>query len=260
MQVGEIWQHISENPLISGVALALLSQIIPAVRREVGRLFARLRKWAGKGLLRVWKRIRSFSKLGLRYKMSVVTDRIGVLEAEVERLRQLSRSQLQMIDDNRLLELESRRDAYVRICREVAPHIDGLADPYEPKLVVSLHLEDGAVQYHSIKPSGSISAGKWIADRTLSAHIQATPQRGQQQDIDWKLGVVGQHGEEFGLTLGLNDLQLCHLANRERRTILHVRNLREAAMMRALVLPLMLGKQVAARLASKDTLLLDVPR
>lgn len=258
MEVGDVWQYMSDNPIISGLALLVLSQLVPAVRRALGRGCKHLARWLSVGAAWSWATIRGIRRLTARYRVAVLERRLDSLDQKTHELRKLSNSHLKMIDDNRSMILESRQDTYVRICREIAPHVTAIVDQHEPKLVVSLHLPDGAVLYRSIKPSGSLSENKWIADKSLSDQLRLFHQQGRE--TGWTLTVLRLDGTEMHLRLRLNDLKPIFLATNEPRMILHVREAVPAAIMRSLVLPLMLTREVAAFLEHHDSLVLDVPR
>lgn len=141
-------------------------------------------------------------------------DKTDSLRAEVESLQERVQELERRSRHTRWLELETRRNMYVRICRELAPDIR-VASDYEPKVLVRLQndvaplIEDATVKYFSLVPSERKTNGdKWVADATLSEHIVALLGDSDNDETHLRLGVVVLDGSVKEVTLRWEDIQL----------------------------------------------------
>lgn len=135
------------------------------------------------------------------------------LRDEVRSLRTCVRQLEKDSRDTRLLELETRRNIYVRICRTLAPDIR-VADDYEPKVLVRLRNDvaslthDAKHDYFSLVPSeGRTTGNKWVADATLSKYIIALLGNRDNDDTHLRLGVVTLDGSVRPMALRWENIQ-----------------------------------------------------
>ena len=153
---------------------------------------------------------------------------VATLEEELERLR----GRIEMLEEDcretRWLELETRRDIYVRICRELAPDLR-VADDYEPKILVTLRndvvglTDDAPGRYFSLVPSeGNPSSNKWVADASLSRYIVALLGSDDNDDTHLQLGVVGLDGNMRELAVRWDSIRHVRGASDLGRAILTI--------------------------------------
>ena len=156
-------------------------------------------------------------------------------------------------DRNRWLELESRRDAYVRVCRRLTPSIY-VADRYQPKILVTLTDSvpdfDSEVEYFSITPSENIGSNKWVADKQLGKRIRKLQDDG---DVLPQLGIIWADGSRGGYDL-YKSFSIQVVGSADYRAILEPKDDLLGRRMTALASVLALSGYAAAELAGKDEL------
>ena len=93
---------------------------------------------------------------------------LDILREAVTALRDTQNQIREVIVASRWLELEGRRDTYVRICRKLAPNIE--VHGREPKVLARMADQDGPYSY--LMPYGD-GHDEWLAESALSDTISA---------------------------------------------------------------------------------------
>lgn len=141
------------------------------------------------------------------------------LRAELVSLREQVSQQEAFGQDSRWLELQNRRDAYVRVCRELAPRIR-VDNDQEPKLLVRLLTgvsDDAEREYFWLVPSGPVGKNKWVVHPQLSKRLSELYDEGKKSA---SLGVMLSDGRESILELRRGQVTFAHGADNNLRAFL----------------------------------------
>lgn len=213
----ELWMDV-----VAGLVLAIMFGVWKRSRtvlvwfwRQVARGF----RWVCQFLSGIASTIGSIL-FHRRYK-ALAAD-LESLKDDVESLREQVNRQEVFSNENRWLELETRRDAYVRVCRKLAPDI--VVANHEPKLLVRLkdvdlanvtYMEDD--EYFYLVPfERDAHDNKWAADANLSRYILESHDR----ETVLQLAVVQPNGGEWSLRVRWHQLSSEFFADKTQRAIL----------------------------------------
>ena len=168
------WIRVAAT-IVGGIVLSFMLWVLkqigwtPAVK--LWRLIGKGMSWVRGRLSLVKSRVVESLP---HWKNKRLSGEAETLRGEVESLRERVQQLEENAKETRWLELETRRDAYVRICRKLASDIRVTASD-GPRVLVKLEndvsdlsteAQDG---YFSLVPSkGKVNANKWIADVELS--------------------------------------------------------------------------------------------
>ena len=201
--------------IVGGIVLSFMLWVL---KRTGWTPAVGLSRWIGKGVSRIHGRLASMGSWAVKAlppyrKHEQLQSETDSLRSEVESL-QKSVQQLEEFSKNtRWLELESRRVAYVHLCRELAPHI--VADSHGPNILVTLKNVvqgitddvDGAYFYllgpTRREPEDKPNISTWVADAKLSNLIAELFGSSETGDTHLRLGVVRLGGTEELLEVAL---------------------------------------------------------
>lgn len=217
---------------------------------------------AGKGMS--WSRkhsLRMITTMGpilpkRRYK--ALADEVEARKDEVTSLQEKLKMLEQYVIENRYLHMESRRNAYVRLCRKLAPTVN-VSDHREPRLLVTLPvplLEDGDHGYFSLSLLGNIGDNKWAADVKLSGHLRGLLDLKEQEVL---LRVVFLDGGRYSLSLRRHKVAFRPWADNTYRAVITLSQsqgmIRVGDEMNALAECLMLRGSVGSIITNKGSML-----
>ena len=193
-----------------GIAVALSAPAILGILRWIGfkpvvKLFGRAGALAG------WVRGQAVRLLILK--------RSGRKETPSEIKERWIQDQIRrherLIHENRYLALQNRRDAYVRVCRQLAPDIHVDSD-HEPKLLVWIR-DGNEPEYVWLTPSGEIENNRWATHPDLSRRLSELFEGGSGSV--W-LSVVLPYGRVAGLEIKTRHVSYVPYADNTHRAIL----------------------------------------
>lgn len=232
----------------------------------------RLRSWTGKRMNRIRGRLSGSgawrAKISPSYRKSEqAQSETDLLRAEVELLQERVRQVEEFAKDTRWLELERRRDAYVRIGRKLAPDII-VADPRQPRILVTLKNEASGVTddmndvyfylVAGAKSKKKDNASEWVADEKLSRLVSELIATDEVVGSHLQLGVVRLDGNEELLEVRWGDIKVERRANDVRCAILTIEDdlhfVRVVDTMKSIVTALKVNGPVAPSLAKRNEL------
>ncbi len=171
----------------------------------------------------------------------------------VERLQ----AQEVLSNRNRWLELESRRDAYARICRRRTRRTQqsiAVVSRHEPKILVTLRdssdSTDTEIEYFTLTPSKGIESNRWVANKELGARIRSLQDKAKARP---HLGIVWEHGSRVEYRL-YESFTIQIVGDTNYWVILEPKDDLLGKRMKALISVLMIDGFAAAELAGKDDL------
>ncbi|WP_419943477.1 hypothetical protein [Candidatus Palauibacter sp.] len=162
---------------------------------------------------------------------------------------------------NRWLELESRRDAYARVCRRRTRRTQQsiqVVSRHEPKILVTLrdsHVldsdsENTEIEYFTLTPSKGIESNRWVADKELGTRIRSLQEKKEARP---HLGIVWEHGSRVEYKL-YESFAVQIVGDTNYWVILEPKDDLLGRRMKALISVLMIDGFAAAELAGKDNL------